>query len=162
MPSGRRTTDTARKRKALLDLTTVVQERPFITIDGQDYPFMAPQDVGLREMALVDQSQKLFDELTDVDLNLEDPDTEDGAVLLDKAERAVDKAVRIALPTVDMDMSARLNVMQKLQILRAFRAEGAPEAGDEETEQGNPLAPSTGASTSPDSNATTEETPAAG
>ena len=102
----------ADNQKPLLELSTLVPDRPFFTIDGKRYELAVLQDFGLVQLA---QLQHLQDRIGTLQATTQ-PTSEEAEQLAATLDEAVTLLVR-ALPS---EMRAKLTDRQKIEILQVF------------------------------------------
>ncbi len=170
MPSGRNTTGaaasktrvrkaTARKRprgrKSLLDLTTVI-ERPFITIDGEDYDLVTRQSADAVMMYQAVEISEAFGGSNDIKKAAAAQDWGEVREIQGRIANAQNELVSLIVPTLPQDVLLRLKPADKSAIISAFTGRVANQPP---TETPSPESPSTGETGSPDSKSdTTPET----
>lgn len=139
----------------ILDLSTLDPDRPFITVDGQDYDMVVPGDLGMLDTHRVRRLNGPLVAYTDVD----EPTDKQIAT----AEKALEDLITIMVPSMPKKVAARLKAGQRLQITEGFmktkewkamRGKAADEEDELEDLQNRP----TSGTLSPDSNGATEVT----
>lgn len=135
---------TKNDRKPLLELSTLAPERPYITIDGQRYEMVIPDDFGLIEQARL---QRLGRQVDDMRLNERDV-TEEEATRLGGMLREM---VATVMPSLPEDVAGRLTDTMCLSIVTVF----TEAAGLTPPKKNRRARRRTGASLSPASSAST-------
>ena len=168
MPGGRNTTGTAtrkarvrkatggkaRRGKALLDLTTII-ERPFITIDGEDYELVTRNTASLLTSYRAQEASKALGN-ADIEAAVAEKDWVEAEAIMGRIGAAQEEMVRLALPTLPDDVLECLSMEHKSAIILAF---GQMVSSQTPTATPSPESPSTGETGSPDSKSdTTPET----
>ncbi len=144
----------ARGRKALLDLTTII-ERPFITIDGEDYELVTRNTASLLTSYRAQEASKALGN-ADIEAAVAAKDWVEAEAIMGRIGAAQEEMVRLALPTLPDDVLECLSMEHKSAIISAFTGRVANQPP---TETPSPESPSTGEIGSPDSKSdTTPET----
>ena len=110
------TTTEAPARRQLLDLSTLVPDRPFIRIDGKAFDLRVPEDFGLVGQAkvgrIMDRLGPLSARIADAPESISEDDVEEASRLLSEA-----CALLVDAPAEVLD---RLNDQQRLAVVSAF------------------------------------------
>ncbi len=148
----------ARGRKALLDLTTII-ERPFITIDGEDYELVTRNTASLLTSYRAQEASKALGN-ADIKAAVVAKDWVEAEAIMGRIGAAQEELVRLALPTLPDDVLECLSMEHKSAIISAF---GQMVSSQTPTATPSPESPQTGENGSPDSTDSTEpETPGSG
>lgn len=107
--------DENNNHKPLLDLSTIEPERPFVRIDGIDYPMALPEDLDLIQIAKLERLE--LDRLALVE-RANEPD-----YIEERAEAMhimLEQLIPVILPTLPGDVLVSLRDPLKMQIMSAF------------------------------------------
>lgn len=154
----RKTTRKRTRGKALLDLTTI-SERPFITIDGEDYELVTRNTMSVLASYRAQEASKALGNV-DIKAATEAKDWVEADAIIGRIGAAQEELVRLALPTLPDDVLENLSLQHKSAIISAF---GQTVSSQTPTATPSPESPQTGGNGSPDSTDSTEpETPGSG
>jgi len=143
----------------VLELFTLAPVRRYLTIDGDGYDIIGPDEIDAVGLATLVQVENLNKIVQGIDW--ENP-TDDDVAKADALNRMADKAVRLLMPGLPDHIRRKLTFMQKMRIMQVFQVTPAETTAETET-PGAAESPSTGESGPPDSSDSTEaETPASG
>jgi hypothetical protein len=136
--------------KPLLELETLVPERPFVTVDGDRYELAVPADFGILQMVRLERLLERLDRL-----DVADDELDDAAAR--QAEEIIHEAAVMVLRAPD-EVIRRLRVAQKLAVVRAFGQASRRTPSQPRNRAQRRASRPTGASSSPASAASTAAT----
>ncbi len=98
--------------KPILELSTLVPDRPIIKIDGQSYEMAVYEDLSFKDEALLKKAGRMLVEAS----KAEDPTNEQ----FDELAQLVNRSLRVVVPGIPDDVFHKLPDGHKVQILMAF------------------------------------------